>query len=157
MEGDYPFMKAAVFCALTAGTLLVFGAETKVKLESLPQAVQNTVKEQTKTATLVGLSTEVENGKRVYEIETKVDGKGRDLTVNAAGTVLEVEQELDLAAVPAAAMAAIQKKAGSGTVSKVESVTAGAKVYYEAGIKTSAGKAMEFSVNADGSVHKQAD
>jgi len=62
----------------------------KVKVQDLPAAVQQTVKEQTRNATLIGLAKEVENGKTVYELETKVNGRGRDLMIDSSGGVLSV-------------------------------------------------------------------
>ena len=76
------------------GGLLLGGvlfAETKVKMTDLPLAVQAAVKEQTKTATLVGLSKEKERGKTVYEVETKMNGKTRDLLIDATGAIVEIE------------------------------------------------------------------
>jgi uncharacterized membrane protein YkoI len=128
-------------------------ADTKIKMEDLPPAVQAAVKEQIKNATLVGLSKEVEKGKTMYEVETKVNGKARDLVLDAAGKVVSVEEEVDIATIPAAAKAAIEKKATGGKIKKVETVTEGSKVSYEAAIEKN-GKSSEFAVNADGSVHK---
>ncbi len=129
-------------------------ADTKMKLEDLPAAVQTTVKEQTKAATLSGISKEVEKGKTLYEVETKVGAKTRDLMLSAAGEVLSVEEEVDLESIPAPAKAAFQKRAAGGTVQKVEKVTAGSKVSYEAAIQLKSGKKIEQAVNADGSLHK---
>ena len=132
----------------------LIAAETKVKMADLPPAVQNAVKEQTKNATLVGVSKEVEKGKTMYEVETKVNGKGRDLMLDSAGAVVSVEEEVDLGSIPAAAKAAIEKKVAGGKITKVETVTEGSTVFYEAAIKTKGGKNNEVKVNADGSVHK---
>ena len=71
-------MKIILLFALLGAA--AFAADTKVKLESLPPAVQAAVKQQTKNATLVGLSTEKEKGKTTYEVETTVNGKSRDLS-----------------------------------------------------------------------------
>src|SRR5712672_1868503 len=76
-------------------------AETKVKMADLPPAVQAAVKEQTKNATLVGLSKEKEKGKTMYEVETKVAGKTRDLLLDSTGVVVEVEEQIEMSAVPA--------------------------------------------------------
>ncbi|HEY4084871.1 MAG TPA: hypothetical protein VGM43_02985 [Bryobacteraceae bacterium] len=130
-------------------------ADTKVKLESLPPAVQAAVKEQTKNATLVGLSTEKEKGKTTYEVETTVNGKSRDLVLDKTGAILETEDQVELNAIPAAAQAALRKRAGTGTITKVEKLTAGSSVSYEAAIKTKGGKTIEASVNADGTPHKE--
>lgn len=131
-----------------------FAADTKVKMEDLPAAVQAAVKEQAKSATVVGLAKEIENGKTMYEVETKVNGKTRDLLLDSTGAVVEVEQEVDLSSIPAAAKAAIEAKAAGGTIKKVETVTKGSAVSYEAAIQTKTGKNIEVAVNADGSVHK---
>jgi uncharacterized membrane protein YkoI len=130
-------------------------AETKVKLESLPPAVQAAVKEQTKSATLVGLSKETEKGKTQYEVETSVNGKSRDVTLDKTGAVVEVEEEVDLSTVPAAAKAAFEKRAAGGAITKVEKLTAGSVVSYEAAITLKSGKKTEVGVNADGTPHKE--
>jgi uncharacterized membrane protein YkoI len=133
---------------------LLSAAEKKVKLESLPPAVQASIKEETKNAELVGISSEKEKGKTVYEVETKVGGKTRDLMLDSAGKVYLTEDEVDLDSIPAPAKAAIQKHAAGGTIVKVEKLAKGSDVSYEAAIKTKAGKNIEVGVNADGTPHK---
>ena len=137
------------------GTLAVspLAAEKKVKLESLPAAVQAAVKEQTQGATLVGVSKEKEKGKTVYEIEMKVGGKTRDLTVDAAGQIVLDEVEVEISTIPAAAREAIEKKAASGKIKLVEKITQAGSVRYEAQIEKGR-KTSEFTVNADGTVYK---
>jgi len=144
-----------MLCAIGIAAFAVLAAEKKTKLEDLPAAVQAAVREQTKNATLVGLSTEKENGKTMYEVETKVNGKSRDLLLNQAGSIVETEDEIDMDTVPAPAKSAIQKRATGGTVAKIEKVTAGSTVSYEATIRTTAGKTVDYAVNADGTPHKE--
>jgi uncharacterized membrane protein YkoI len=132
-----------------------FAAETKVKLEELPPAVQTAIREQTKNATLVSLSTEKEKGQTVYEVETNVGGKSRDLLLDQTGAVVETEEEVDMETIPAPAKSAIQKRAAGGTISKVEKVTGGTTIGYEAAIRTKSGKTVEYAVNADGTPHKE--
>jgi uncharacterized membrane protein YkoI len=143
--------------ASTAVASLTFAAETRVSLESLPPAVQAAVKQQTKDATLDGISKEIEHGKPEYEAETHVNGKSRDIVFDQTGAVLETEDETDLDAIPAAAKAAIMRHAAGGTVEKVEKVTAGSTVRYEASIKSKSNRKSEFSVNPDGSTKKAKD
>ena len=138
---------------ITLSFCMNMAAQTKVKLQDLPPAVQKTVKDQTKNATIVGIAKEVEKGQTVYELETKVNGRGRDLMIDSKGTVLSVEEEVALDSIPAAAKAAIQKKSAGGKITKVETLTKGNTVVYEAAV-TIKGKATEFSVNADGSEAK---
>jgi hypothetical protein len=133
----------------------IFAAEKKVKLEDLPAAVQAAVKEQTKDATIVGLSTEKEKGKTMYEVETKVNGKSRDLLLDKSGSVVETEEEVDLETIPGPAKAALEKRATGGGITKVEKVTAGHAVSYEGTIKTKAGKTIEYAVTAEGKPKKE--
>src|SRR5256885_14644695 len=117
----------AVSLATGAG---LAAADKKVQLKDLPAAVQKTVRaEEAKGAKIVGLATEVEGGKKMYEVETTVNGHTRDLLLNAAGTIAETEEETALDAVPTAVKTALQAR---GKVSKVETVTKGARVTYEA-------------------------
>lgn len=125
-----------------------------VDINKLPAEVQKTVKQETKNATNVKVSQETEGGKTVYEVESKVNGKGRDLMVNAQGMVLSIEEEVSLDAIPAAAKAAIEKMAAGGKTGKVETVTKGKIVTYEAVITKKGKKATEVMVNADGSEAK---
>lgn len=131
-----------------------FAAETKVKVEDLPVAIQNTVKEQTKSAKLVGVTKEKEGGKTVYELETMANGKSRDLMIDGAGAIISVEEEVALETLPAAAQTAIQKKVAGGKISKVETVTKGSDLSYEAAYTSKSGKKAEYGVNADGTPHK---
>ncbi len=145
-------LQSLIFGAVLFTTALV--ADTKVKVEDLPAAVQKTVKEQTQNAKLVGVSTEKEGGKTVYELETTVNGKSRDLMIDSAGAILSVEVEVALDSIPAAAQTAIQKKVGGETITKVETVTKGSEVSYEAAYTSKSGKKAEVGVNADGTPHK---
>ena len=129
-------------------------AESKVKMENLPPAVQKTVKEQTQRAKLIGLSKEKEGGQTVYELETTVNGRSRDLMIDSAGTILSVEDEVALDSVPEPARKAIQQKAVAGKIIKVETVTKGSEVSYEAAYTSKSGKKAEYGVNADGTPHK---
>jgi len=137
--------------ALVTGTAPA--AQRKVKMQDLPPTVQQTVKEQTKNATLVGLMKEVENGKTVFELETRVNGRGRDLMIDGSGAVLSVEEEVTLDSIPAAARAAIEKQAAGGKITKIETLTKGRTVTYEAAVVRK-GKTSEIAVAADGSAVK---
>lgn len=134
--------------ALLAGVVV---AETRVKLESLPPALQAAIKDHTKGAQISAITKEKEKGKTLYELETSIDGKTRDLMVDQAGVLVSVEEETTIESIPAAAREAIQRTAGGGKVTKVEVVTQGSKVTYEAAYKKKSGKSAEVSVNADGS------
>jgi hypothetical protein len=129
--------------------------ETKVQMKNLPAAVQKTVAEQTRTAKLRGLSKEVEHGKTFYEAETLVNGKSRDVLIDAAGNVVEVEEATSLNAIPELARKALEQRAGAaGRILSVETVTRGPAVTYEAVIQKG-GKKSETAVKGDGSPAKE--
>ena len=130
-------------------------AEKKLQMKDLPPAVQKTItQEQTKGAEIKGLSTETENGKTSYEVETMVNGKHRDFLVDVKGAVTEVEEETALASIPAAAKAAIEKKAAGGKIGMVETMTRGGATFYEAAYTSKAGKKLEVLVKPDGTETK---
>src|SRR3974377_2097748 len=137
-----------------AGAIGALSSQKKFKMTDLPSAVQQTVKEQTKGATLVGLNKEIEGGKTTYEAETKVNGRARDVKIDESGAVVAIEEEVALDSIPAAAKAAIEKQAAGGKIRKVESVTKGNTVTYEAAV-TINGKKSEIAVAADGSPVKE--
>jgi uncharacterized membrane protein YkoI len=124
-------------------------------MEGLPPAVQKTIQEQAKGATTRGLSKEIEDGKTFYEAELKVNGHNKDVLIDSAGSVVEIEEEVTLDSVPAAAKDAIQKRAAKGQILLVEAVSKNDSIVaYEAKIKT-AGKTSEIRVNPDGSLAKE--
>ncbi len=128
---------------------LLFASETRIKMQDLPEAVQKTVREQTKNAELRGLAKETEAGKTFYEAETKVNGKSRDILIDPTGNVVEVEESIALESIPEAARKGLLTKAGSGKILSAESVTKGSIVSYEA-VVLRKGKKSEVVVNADG-------
>lgn len=143
-----------VFLALAALGGAAMAAEKKLAMKDLPPAVQKTVQDQTKGAEIKGLSKETENGKTSYEVETLVNGKHRDFIVDATGAVTEVEEETAFDSIPAAAKAAIEKKAAGGKIGLVETMTRGSATLYEAAYTSKDGKKHEVLVKPDGSETK---
>ena len=122
-------------------------ADKKVQMKDLPAAVQQAVRaEEARGARIVGLATEVKGGKTMYEVETTAGGRTKDLLLNAAGAIVETEEETAIDAVPAAVKTALESR---GKVGKVETVTRGATVTYEAVVEKN-GKKTEVAVNAAG-------
>ena len=124
--------------------------EKKIKRSDLPAAVEKTVVEQSKGATIRGFSEEKENGQTTYEAEMLVNGHSKDVQMDANGAVIEIEEQVDLQAVSAEVRAGLQAKAGKGKITKVESITKKDKlVAYEAQVVTE-GKKSEVQVGVDG-------
>jgi hypothetical protein len=124
--------------------------EKKIKRSDLPPAVEKTVAAQSAGATVKGFSKENENGQTFYEAEMVVNGHSKDILIDANGTIVEVEEEVAMNALPAGVKAGLQAKAGEGKLVKVESITKKDKlVAYEAQV-TKDGKKSEVQVGPDG-------
>jgi len=123
------------------------GKEAKFQLTNLPQAVRATVEAETKNATIKGLSKETEKGKTVYELESLVNGRTRDLMIDSAGKVYVVEEQLDADKAPPPVRSALEAK---GTIVVLESVLENGKTTYEGQVKTKAGKKLSMELDADG-------
>jgi uncharacterized membrane protein YkoI len=154
-----PGIRTATALVLSLGLVLsanVIGraSERPVKMKDLPKAVQTTVQEQSKGATVRGLSKETDNGKTYYEVELKVKGHNRDVLIDPTGAVVEIEEEVSIASIPPAVKAQMEKQAGRGKIVTVESVTKNdAVVAYEAHVKTG-NKRSEIKVAPDGQLIK---
>jgi hypothetical protein len=139
---------------LLSGLALAQESERKVGMKDLPPAVQATVKEQSKGAQLRGLSRETDKGQTFYEVELKVSGHNKDVLIDESGKVVSVEEQVTLASVPAAVKAQIQKQAGRGRITMIESVIRdGTLVYYEAHIRSGL-RTREVKVSPDGTLVK---
>jgi uncharacterized membrane protein YkoI len=124
--------------------------EKKIKRAELPPAVEKTVAEQSKAGTIRGFSTEVEDGKSLYEVELTVKGHGKDISMDEQGNIVEVEEESSMDSLPPAARKGLARAARGGTIVKIESITKNGKlVAYEADVKTGA-KQSEIQVSPDG-------
>jgi len=140
----------AIATVLSLGLLAAQGQEKKIRRSDLPPAVEKAVVEQSQGATVRGFSVEKENGQTFYEAELTVNGRSKDVLMDAAGAVVEVEEQVPTESLPAEVRNALQAKAGSGKLVKVESLTKKGKlVAYEAQVLTD-GKRSEVQVGRDG-------
>lgn len=141
---------AVLLLALCAQHSLAQETERPVKMKDLPSAAQATVREQSKGATLRGLSMETKDGQTFYEASLRVNGRLKDVLMDANGAVVEVEEQVTLASLPPAARAEVVKQAGKGRILLIESIKKNnAIVAYEAHVRT-AGKISEIKVDPDG-------
>lgn len=147
-------MKALpLLTCITLGVLLVGQAQSQersIKRSDLPPAVAKTAATLSHGATVRGYSRAVDNGQTLYEVALRVNGHGKDVTIDSTGAVVEEEEEVAFARLPAAVQAGLRAGAGAGKIRKVESLTKhGQLVAYEAQVVT-AGKRSEVQVGPDG-------
>jgi len=150
MRVSQAFALVVVVATLCAVLMSAQEHEKKIKRSDLPPAVEKTVAAQTQGATIRGFNEEKENGQTYYEAELTVSGHSKDILIDPNGAVVEVEEQVELASLPAAAQSGLNAKAGSGKLGKVESITKHDKlVAYEAKVTTN-GKRSEIQVGPDG-------
>jgi hypothetical protein len=131
---------------------LTFAGGPSLKMESLPASVQSAVKAQTTNAKILNISAVNANGRTGYEVEMTIDGQSRDVEFDADGNILEIEEQVNLSSIPAAAKSTIQAQSAKATFVKVDKVTKGANISYVALLKSPSGSNFELGVNAAGKV-----
>ena len=137
----------ALACAIGAPAT---AQEKQLKRSDLPPAVQKTADAQSQGASVRGYSSETEDGRLEYEVALTVHGHKRDVTIAQDGSVLEIEEEVVLDSLPAPVREGLSRAAGSGRITRVESLTKhGAIVAYEAQVRTGT-KRSEVQVDPDG-------
>jgi len=143
-----------LWAPVMAFSVCAHASETKVPCSTLPAVVMAQGTKMLDGGTIKSCVKDTSAGKVTYELETLKDGRSKDISLDAKGNVLEVEEQVDQASLPAPVVAAIQKAAHGGTVGKVESLTrGGALVSYETTI-TLNGKRHEVTFRPDGSATK---
>lgn len=124
----------------------------QAQLRKLPGPVRATVEAEARNATIKSISTEKAHGKTVYELESLVNGRTRDLMIDSTGKVYVVEEQLDLDKAPAPVRAALEAQ---GTVGTLESVMENGRTHYEGQVRTRSGKKVELTLEADGTPVKK--
>jgi hypothetical protein len=140
-----------VFAGLVFTASAATAQEKKIDRKDLPPPVEQAVTRETRGATLLGFTQESEDGKMFYEVETRVAGRSRDILIDATGKVAEIEDAVVLARLSAAVQAGLKAAAGTGRITRVESITKQGKVVaYEAQVTAAGGKKSEVQVGPDG-------
>lgn len=123
------------------------------KFSSLPQPVRETAEAHMQNAFPVSIGTAKGEQGWDYQINTRINGKYHDLVIDDKGALVAVKDETDLASVPAAARAAIEKLAPASRILTIEKVTEGAQVSYGALVKNDAQRTpVQVRVAPDGTV-----
>jgi hypothetical protein len=108
--------RLAVLSLITALALLTIAQaeEKKIRREDLPPAVEKTVVAQSQGATIKGFSNEVEGGKALYEVELTVNVRGKDISMDKDGKIVEVEEEVAMDSLPPEVKAGLRKQQAAG-------------------------------------------
>jgi hypothetical protein len=121
----------------------------------LPPAVRHAVAKAWPTAHIERAEREASAGKVVWEVALKVDGRTFEATFDGAGRVLTEEHVVAPESLPAAARVALKVSAPKGaTLERVEQVTEGARVTWEAVFRPARGERLELVIDVEGHVEQ---
>src|SRR5437868_5040746 len=121
-----------------------------MNLSDIPPIVQETIRQQTKSASIRRTLTEIENGETLYECESLQNGRTRDFLVDKTGAIVEVEDQVSLGEVPQPVNTAVRRAAAGGRLTKLERVKRGDTITYEAAVVKN-GKKTGMQFGRDGS------
>jgi uncharacterized membrane protein YkoI len=151
------------------------GKEVKVKVEDLPGAVSATLDKEAPGAEIEEIEKEEKDGKVVYDVDVKIEGKEFELKIADDGTLLKKEAEeekeekegeegdeedkdegvtVTLGDLPDAVQATVTKEAQSGEIGEIEKEEEDGKVVYDVDVKID-GKKFELKIAADGKLLKK--
>jgi hypothetical protein len=136
-------LKYKIIIAALVGALLIramFSAQAqgkKIAVKDLPIAITTAFQKTYPKTTITGAATEMESGKKMYEVESKDGTINRDLLFTEKGEVFEIEESITPESLPADITSALEKQFTKYKLVKGEKITHGAKVEYELKVKSS--------------------
>jgi hypothetical protein len=143
-----------VFLTLGMSSIPLHGQTTKKTPAPVkaPAAVVDAFKKAYPTAQLKNVTSEKEDGKVEYELET-VDGTiARNVIYTADGKLVETEDGITATQIPKVVVDAVSKKYPKGTLSKIEKVKSAAGVVSYEMVVTTGGKKATVEVDEKGKI-----
>jgi hypothetical protein len=158
-------MRTFLISALVGVVALVgktWADEEKISSDKLPPAVSAAAKKRFPKAEITGASKEVEDGKTMYEISLKDDGRKIDATFTVEGTLATIEKQITAKELPKAVAATLSSKYPGATYKTLEEVIQvkdgnETLAYYETLLETADHKQVEVEIGADGMIKKTED
>lgn len=139
--------------AIPALMVAYSGSSFSEKFEAMPPAVQATTTANMQNALPIAITTVKGEQGWEYQVSTRLNGGYHNFAIDEKGKLLAVQDETELAAIPASAKAAIESQAAAAKILKVEKVTEGGLVSYGAVMQDeAAGKYVRVRVAADGTL-----
>ena len=121
---------AIFLCALLSGFALA-QEKGQLKLADLPPAAQSTIKEQTGSGALHNLWVGKNQGEKVFGAVIIVDGKRKEVVVNADGKIVDLQQEVTVESLPAPMRKALTEQPRGAKILNISRETENSVVKYE--------------------------
>lgn len=123
----------------------------EVKLEDVPPAAQAVIQSHTSGGMIEEITCEKEEGKHLYKVEYKKDGREFELKVDDEGNVLEIEESMKMEDLPPAVQETVKAESAGGKIKELVLETEKGKTFYEVEFKKD-GKEYEVKIAEDGTV-----
>lgn len=141
----------AILCAFWFMSLSGSAQESKITKKDLPPAVMKAFTSAYPKAKIKGVSSEKENGKTYFEIES-LDGKTkRDLLFEPDGSLVEIEEVIAARELPDAVKSTVHKDFPNGKIALAEKTTKGEVVSYELRIVSGKSK-VTLTIDPEGKI-----
>lgn len=114
--------------------------EKRIHKKEVPKVVLSAFEKAYPKAKVKGYTTEEEDGKTFFEVESHLGKTSLDVSYLADGTVTEIEEGVSAGSLPDAVKATLKANYPKGRVAKAEKRTVGTEVTYE--LKIATGKTL---------------
>lgn len=153
-------MKTQFWITTVLATFLIaFGqanaSEEDVSKHQVPKAILEAFEKAYPNAQEVEFEKKIVAGKAVYEVEYTENGREYEILYDSDGVILQMEETLDVKALPEPIVQAISKAYPKATIEDAEKVMKpdGTVIIYEVEIKAE-GKKLELELDANGKILK---
>jgi hypothetical protein len=123
--------------------------EQKIDFKDVPQAVKDTVGKNLGAGGPFKASLEMEDEKKVYEIETEKDGMTSSINVTEDGTLLEIEKQIPASELPKGVLSELEEECPNA---KIQKITVVQKFSFE--VEISVNKVKEVKISPTGKIEK---
>lgn len=144
------FLILTAFMTGAAGCGMMSGKKT-VKLEEVPPAARAVIETYTEGAEIGSIKAKHKEGKHVYKVCYKKDGRDFELKVTEAGDVEEWEKHVTMDELPGAVRATVEQETGGAKIEELVQETEDGKMFYEVEFEKD-GKEHEVKIAEDGSI-----
>lgn len=149
------FWITAVLVTLLIAFSQANASEEDVSKHQVPKAILEAFEKAYPNAQEVEFEKKIVAGKAVYEVEYTENGREYEILYDSDGVILQMEETLDVKALPEPIVQAISKAYPKATIEDAEKVMKpdGTVIVYEVEIKAE-GKKLELELDANGKILK---